>query len=441
MVSATRRSSIEQFAKRRHDLMNSLHDGAIIIAAGHEVPRNNDVDYEFRQQSSFWYLTGFDEPDAVAVLRPGSAEPYALFVRPYDPKFEIWVGFRVGVEGAMDRLGADVAYSIDDLEEELPKLLEDVETVYYSLGTDEPLDKLVSGLVSQRRRAAQRGGKPLLSIQDPKPVIDQMRLIKSSEEIVALQQAIDVTARGFEAAMRASHPGTFEYQVQAQLESEFRRFGSPRNGYPSIVASGANSCILHYVRNRAQMNDGDLLLIDAGAEVDFYTADITRTWPVNGKFSPEQRAVYDIVLEAQRQAIDIIGPEVRLDDVHQAALRVLVQGLVDLGVLEGEVDGLIEDKAHQPYYMHGTSHWLGLDVHDAGKYRDGETSIALREGMVFTVEPGLYFGTQATDSPAHLKGIGIRIEDNVLVTADGHRVLSSAIPSRVSEIEALVGAG
>lgn len=441
MVSATRRSSMEQFAKRRHDLMNSLHDGAIIIAAGHEAPRNNDVDYEFRQQSSFWYLTGFDEPDAVAVLRPGSPEPYALFVRPYDPKFEIWVGFRVGVEGAMDRLGADVAYSIEDLDEELPKLLEDVETVYYSLGTDELLDKLVSGLVSQRRRAAQRGGKPLLSIEDPKPVIDQMRLFKSSEEIAALQQAIDVTARGFEAAMRASHPGTYEYQVQAQLESEFRRLGSPRNGYPSIVASGANSCILHYVRNRAQMNDGDLLLIDAGAEVDFYTADITRTWPVNGKFSPEQRAVYDIVLEAQRQAIDIIGPEVQLDDVHQAALRVLVQGLVDLGVLKGEVDGLIEDKAHQPYYMHGTSHWLGLDVHDAGKYRDGETSIALREGMVFTVEPGLYFGTQATDSPAHLKGIGIRIEDNVLVTADGHRVLSSAIPSQVAEIEALVGAG
>jgi Xaa-Pro aminopeptidase len=188
------------------------------------------------------------------------------------------------------------------------------------------------------------------------------------------------------------------------------------------------------------MNDGDLLLIDAGAEVDYYTADVTRTWPVNGKFSPEQRAVYDVVLEAQRQAIDIIGPEVRLDDVHQAALRVLAQGLVDLGVLEGDVDGLIEQKAHQPYYMHGTSHWLGLDVHDAGKYRDGETSVTLREGMVFTVEPGLYFGSQATDSPAALKGIGIRIEDDVLVTADGHRVLSAAILSQVTDIEALVGA-
>ena len=439
MVSTTRQSSMQQFAKRRQELMSALGDGAIIIAAGHDVPRNNDVDYEFRQQSSFWYLTGFDEPDAVAVLRPGSSEPYALFVRPYDPKFEIWIGLRVGVEGAVERLGADVAYSVEDIDEQLPKLLEDVETLYYSLGSDETLDRLVSNLVRRRRGAAQRGGKPLLSIEDPKPVIDQMRLIKSSEEVAALQQAIDATARGFEAAMRATRPGRYEYQVQAQLEAEFRRLGSPRNGYPSIVASGPNSCILHYIRNRAQMNDGDLLLIDAGAEVDYYTADVTRTWPVNGKFSPEQRAVYDVVLEAQRQAIDIIGPEVRLDDVHQAALRVLVQGLVDLGVLEGDVDGLIEQKAHRPYYMHGTSHWLGLDVHDAGKYREGETSVALREGMVFTVEPGLYFGSQATDSPAALKGIGIRIEDNVLVTADGHRVLSAVIPSQVADIEALVG--
>ncbi|HZA25653.1 MAG TPA: Xaa-Pro aminopeptidase, partial [Dehalococcoidia bacterium] len=219
MVSTARQSSMEQFAKRRQELMNILSDGAIIIAAGHDVPRNNDVDYEFRQQSSFWYLTGFDEPDAVAVLRPGNPEPYALFVRPYDPKFEIWVGFRVGVEGAVERLGADVAYSIEDLDEELPQLLENVETVYYSLGSDEPLDRRVSDLIRRRRAGAQRGGNPLLSIEDPKLVIDQMRLIKSGEEIAALQQAIEVTARGFEAAMRATRPGMYEYQIQAQLEA------------------------------------------------------------------------------------------------------------------------------------------------------------------------------------------------------------------------------
>lgn len=428
------------FAKRRTQLMKSLSSGAIILTAGHDMARNHDVDHEFRQQSSFWYLTGFEEPDAVAVLRPGHQEPYVLFVRPYDPKFEIWVGPRAGVEGATEVFGADAAYSVDELDEELPKLLEEAETVYFSLGSDEPMDKVISDLVRRRRASAQRGGKPLLSIEDPKPVIDQMRQTKSAEEIASLQHAIDITAQGFSAALRATRPGLCEYQVQAELEAEFRRLGSPRNGYPSIVASGDNSCILHYIKNRARMQDGDLLLIDAGAEMDYYSADITRTWPVNGRFTPEQRAVYEVVLEAQRRAFETIAPDVRFDEVHQAALRVLVQGLIDFGALEGEVDGLIEQKAYQPYYMHGTSHWLGLDVHDAGQYRTGETSVELREGMVFTVEPGLYFGPQATDSPAALKGIGIRIEDNVLVTAEGHRVLSVAIPSQVDQIESLVGA-
>jgi Xaa-Pro aminopeptidase len=223
------------------------------------------------------------------------------------------------------------------------------------------------------------------------------------------------------------------------MEAQFRRLGSPRNGYPSIVASGANACILHYIKNRARLNPGDLLLIDAGAEWEFYTADVTRTWPVSGQFTPEQRAVYEIVLEAQRQAIDAVAPGVGIDQAHQVALKVLVQGLVDLGVLTGNVDGLIEDKAYSPYYMHGTSHWLGLDVHDAGVYRQGDTPTELRAGMVLTVEPGLYFGTQAPNSPEHLKGIGIRIEDDVLVTANGRRVLSAAIPKSVADLESLVG--
>ena len=441
MTSATKPPSVSQFAIRRQKLMQSLAGGAIIITAGHDAPRNNDVDYEFRQQSPFWYLTGFDEPDAVAVLRPGNPDPYVLFVRPYDPKFEIWVGYRAGVEGAMKRHGADAAYSIDDIDAELPKLLEDVEVVHYSLGSDQKMDQVVTGLMSSRRREGQRSGKALLGIQDLKPVVDQMRLIKSSEEIEALQRAIAVTAQGFEAAMRCTRGGVYEYQVQAELESVFRKQGSPRNGYPSIVASGVNSCTLHYVTNRAQMKDGDLLLIDSGAEADYYTADITRTWPVKSKFTPEQRAVYDVVLEAQHQAFQVISPEARLEDVHRAALRVLVQGLVDLGALHGDIDGLIEQRAHQPYYMHGTSHWLGLDVHDAGPYRVGDESITLQAGMVFTVEPGLYFGPLATESPAALRGIGIRIEDNVLVTASGYQNLSAAIPSRPEQIEALVGTG
>jgi Xaa-Pro aminopeptidase len=439
MAATSHPSTLEQFARRRQKLMQTLGEGAIILAAGRDAPRNNDVDYEFRQQSSFWYYTGFDEPDAVAVLRPGAEAPYTLFVRPYDPKFEIWVGYRVGVEGAVQRLGAEAAFSTEDLEEELPKLLEDSTIIHYALGSDGPLDRLVADIIQRRRAGAQRSGNPTPALQDPTPAISQMRLIKSDEEVATLQQAIQVTSRGFDAAMRTTRPGLYEYQVQARMEAEFRRLGSPRNGYPSIVASGGNACTLHYIRNRAQMKEGDLLLIDAGAEVDYYTADITRTWPVGGKFTPQQRAVYEIVLEAQRKAIDIIAPEVKLEEVHQAALRVLMQGLIDLGALEGDIDTLIEEKAHQPYYMHGTSHWLGLDVHDAGPYREGDSSVALRQGMVFTVEPGLYFGPQATDSPESLKGIGIRIEDNVLVTAEGHRVLSRGIPSSVDEIEAIVG--
>lgn len=440
MTTARSASSQSQFARRRQQLMQSLGDGGIILTAGHDAPRNNDVDYEFRQQSPFWYLTGFDEPDAVAVLRPGHPDSYVLFVRPYDPKFEIWVGYRAGIDGAINRHGADAAYSIEDIDAELPRLLEEVPLVYYGLGSDQKMDQIVTGLVSSRRRGAQRAGNALLGIHDPKPVIDRMRLIKSAEEIEALQRAIAVTWQGFEAAMRYTRVGVFEYQVQAELESAFRKQGSPRNGYPSIVASGGNSCTLHYVTNRARMKDGDLLLIDAGAEIDFYTADITRTWPVNGRFSPEQRAVYDVVLEAQRQAFQVISPEARFEDVHRAAQRVLVQGLVDLGVLSGDVDGLIEQRAHQPYFMHGTSHWLGLDVHDAGPYRVDDESISLQEGMVFTVEPGLYFGPLATESPPGLQGIGIRIEDNVVVTAGGYRNLSASIPSRPDQIEALVGA-
>ena len=431
---------VEIFARRRQRLTHQLADGAVIITAGRDSARNNDVDHEFRQQSSFWYLTGFDEPDAVAVLRPGAEEPFVLFVRPYDPQFEVWVGYRAGVEGAVEKHGADAAYPIEDVKEELPKLLEEVETVYYGLGSDADMDDLILDLTRRRRGMAQRGGKALVTIQDPKHAIDRMRLIKEDSEVANMQRAIDVTHEGFRAAMGTTGAGRYEYQVQAEMESVFRRLGSPRNAYPSIVASGVNSCTLHYVTNRERLRDGDLLLIDAGAEVDYYAADITRTWPVGGKFSAEQRAVYDVVLEAQRQAFAECRPGALFDDVHLAALKTLVQGLVDLGALEGSIDGLIEDRAFRPYYMHGTSHWLGLDVHDAGQYRVGETSAELRPGMVFTVEPGLYFGPLATDSPAALRGIGIRIEDDVLITGDGHRNLSAAIPSSPEDVEALVGA-
>lgn len=429
----------EEFAHRRARLLAYLDDGAIVLTAAHTAPRNHDVDYEFRQDSTFWYFTGLEEPDAVAVLRPGCEDEYVLFVNPLDPNFEIWVGPRVGVDGAKALLGADDAFPIDDLKDKLPELLAQTQSIYYSLGSDRRMDRLVTDIVARRRSSGQRDDSYIRRILDPAPVIGSMRVRKSFEEIDALQQAVDITASGFDRAIRQTRPRLREYHVQAALEGEFRRLGSPRNGYPSIVASGENSCILHYVKNRREMLDGDLLLIDAGAEVEYYGADVTRTWPVSGRFTPEQRSVYDIVLEAQRKAIDAITPGVEFRVVHNAAIGALVQGLVDLGVLEGSIDRIIEDRAYEPYYMHGTSHWLGLDVHDAGVYRHDEQSVFMQEGMVFTVEPGLYFGPHATDAPDRLRGIGIRIEDDILVTDDGHRVMSAAIPKDPDALESMVG--
>lgn len=428
----------QQFQVRRRRLMEALSQGAIVLAAGHDASRNNDVDHEYRQPSTFWYLTGFDEPDAVAVLRPGSDTPYTLFVRPYDPMFEIWVGHRAGVQGAVGDYGANAAYPIDELDAQLPELLAEYDTVYYALGSDERVDGIVSGQVKRRRAMAQRGVKPIRRIEDPTAQIDLMRQIKADDEIALLQRAIDITAHGFNAAMRTAAPGVHEYEVQAALEGPFRHLGSPRNGYPSIVAGGENACILHYIRNRDVLGPEDLLLIDAGAEYGYYTADVTRTWPVSGKFTAPQRAIYDVTLEAQRRAIAAVKPGAGFDDVHQVAARALIEGLVELGVMSGSVDGIMEQQSYRDYYMHATSHWLGLDVHDCGPYRDEGGQVQLRPGMVLTIEPGLYFGPQAKQAPEIYRGIGIRIEDDVLVTEDGCRVLSEAIPKDPDELEAIV---
>lgn len=427
-----------EFNSRRRRLLESLPDGAIVLAAGHEAARNNDVDHEYRQPSTFWYLTGFDEPDAVAVLRPGSDTPYTLFVRPYDPTFEIWVGHRAGVRGAVGALGANAAYPIDQLDSQLPELLADYDTVHYALGSDDRVDGIISSLVKRRRGMAQRGAKPVHRIEDPTATIDLMRQIKTGEEIALLQHAIDITAHGFAAAMRTAAPGVHEYEVQAALEGPFRHLGSPRNGYPSIVAGGSNACVLHYIRNRDPLGPDDLLLIDAGAEYGFYTADVTRTWPVSGKFTPPQRAIYELTLESQRRAIADVKPGVGFDDVHRTATRTLVQGLIDLDIMSGSVDDIMEQQSYRDYYMHGTSHWLGLDVHDCGPYRDDRGQVRLRPGMVLTIEPGLYFGPQAKQAPDIYQGIGIRIEDDVLVTEDGCRVLSEAIPKDPDELESIV---
>ena len=418
--------------------MESASGGAIVLAAGHDSPRNNDVDHEYRQSSSFWYLTGFDEPDAVAILRPGSHTPYTLFVRPYDPMFEIWVGRRAGVTGAVGPLGANAAYPLDQLDTQLPKLMADYDTIHYALGTDQHVDDIITGMVKRRRGMAQRGAKSVRRIEDPTAQIDVMRQSKSDDEIALLQNAIDITAVGFETAMRTAAPGVYEYEVQAAMEASFRHLGSSRNGYPSIVAGGANACVLHYVRNRDMLGDDALLLIDAGAEYGYYTADVTRTWPRVGQ-------VYPPAAGSLRRGAGIPTPghrrrkaRVGFDDVHRVATLALVEGLIDLGVLGGNADDVMSRQAYRDYYMHATSHWLGLDVHDCGPYRDDRGQIRLRPGMVLTVEPGLYFGPQAKQAPEIYRGIGIRIEDDVLVTDDGCRVLSQAIPKEPAELESIV---
>ena len=432
----------ETFERRRSRLLRRLRAGsAAVFASGHDALRNGDVEHPFRQPSSFYYLTGFDEPDSVAVLRPGHEEPFVLFVRPYDPAMAIWVGARLGVDGAVEELGADAAYPIEELEQRLPQLLGAAGTVYFSLGSDERLERLLSRHAAQRRAAAQGGARPLEAIMDPAPLVAAQRLIKSREEVAALQRAIDITGAGLEAAMRATRPGMHEYEVQAILESEYRRLGSPRDGFPSIVAAGENACTLHYTANRAEMARDELLLVDTGAEFDFYGADVTRTYPVDGRFRAAARDVYELVLEAQEQAIALVRPGVRFHDVHDKAAEVLTTGLVDLGVLSGDVQGLMEERAFGPFFMHGTSHWLGMDVHDVGRYRDGEESVELRPGMVLTVEPGLYFARGIRGVPRRLRGIGVRIEDDVLVTRSGCRVLSGDIPKQPDDLEAIVGSG
>lgn len=438
-ISTRRAVALEPFATRRARLAQSLTgNAAAIFVAGTESRRNGDVDHEFRQPSTFHYLTGFPEPDAVAVLRPGQPEAYVLFVRPFDPAMAVWVGPRAGVAGARARFGADAAYPIEELEQRLPELLAPCDTLYWSLGAEGRMDRLVANVVGQRRAAAQRGATALAAVRDPYPLVAQQRLIKAADEVTALQRAIDVTGAGIEAAIAAARPGMHEYEVQAVLEAEYRRMGSPRNGFPSIVAAGANACTLHYTSNTARIGARDLLLLDTGAEWDYYSADVTRTFPPSGRFTPEQRAVYDIVLDAQQQAMDLIRPGVRFHDVHDRALQVLVDGLRHLGVLRGQRAALIKRGAYTPYFMHGTSHWLGLDVHDAGDYREGNSSMRLRAGMVLTVEPGLYLAP-GSGAPRALEGIGVRIEDDVLVTRGGYRNLSAGIPRDADTLEAMAG--
>jgi Xaa-Pro aminopeptidase len=423
-----------EFHQRRVRFLEALGGAAAVIPAAALVRHHADVEYPFRQQSDFWYLTGFDEPGAVALFLPHQSDnPFVLFVEPRDPSAEVWNGFRWGCEGAVEHFGADLAHPRAELASRLSDYLQGAEGIAFRVGRDATVEPLVLQAWGQQLDRAPRTGRAALGLVAPCPILQDMRLRKSPAELDRLREAARISAEAHERAREVARPGLSERQIQAVIEQHFLEQGARGPAYGSIVAGGDNACVLHYTRNDALLRDGDLLLIDAGCSVsDYYNGDITRTFPVSGRFSGEQRALYELVLEAQLAAIATVTPGADAEQVHGAALRVLVEGLRELGLLSGSIDELIEQGSYRHLYMHRTGHWLGLDVHDVGAYRLGEHPQPLEPGMVLTVEPGLYVSDRLAvpegqpQIEERWKGIGIRIEDDVVVTEVGHEVLTAA---------------
>ncbi len=425
------------FAERREEFCSQMGPGAVAIIQGNRMMRrSNDTEYRFRQDSDFWYLTGFDHPDATAVLRTTERGPrYSLFVQPRDKAAETWTGFRPGLEGAQNQYGADQAFESDTLADSLPDLLEEADRLYYVFGRNPKLDQSLLDVQEQLRLQSRRGVLPVDQVLDPRMILHEMRLFKKPDEIQIMRQAAEISCQAHHEAAQELAVGRFEYEIEARLNYVFRRCGGWGAAYESIVASGANATVLHYVRNDRAIADGDMVLIDAGVELQGYASDVTRTYPVNGHFEGAERAVYEVVLSAQKNAMDSARPGTTLASLHEATLRDLVQGMLDLGLLEGERDSLIEDQAFRRYYMHGTSHWLGLDVHDAGRYTQDDKPRVLEPGMVFTIEPGLYIAEDDDQAPEAFRGIGVRIEDDVVITEGGSENLTAAIPKETKDIE------
>ena len=431
-----------EYARRRRNLMGLMEPNSIaIIPSARQQLRSRDTEFHFRQDSDFYYLSGFSEPEAVLVLIPGRRHgQFVMFCREQDPDVELWNGYRAGPDGACADYGADDAFPIGDIDDILPGLIEGRERVYYSMGRSAAFDRQIMGWVNSIRSKEAAGAVPPGEFNDLNHMLHDMRMSKSASERRLMRRAADITARAHQRAMRQCRPGMHEYQLEAELQHEFLASGARHPAYLSIVGSGANACTLHYVANSAKMRDGDLVLVDAGCELEYYAADVTRTFPVNGRFTPPQRALYELVLRAQEAAIAEIRPGNHWNQPHDASVRVITAGLVKLGLLRGKVANLIKRKAYRDFYMHRVGHWLGLDVHDVGDYRVGGEWRLLEPGMVMTVEPGIYVAPQNRKVAAKWRGIGIRIEDDVVVTRDGCEVMTGKAPKTVEEIEAFMAA-
>lgn len=430
----------DEYARRRAALMARMEPGSIaILPAAPLQLRNSDVEHTYRQDSDFQYLSGFPEPEAVLVLIPGRDEgQYILFCRDRDPERELWDGRRAGQDGAVRDHGADDAFSIRAIDELLPSLMESRRRVYYAVGQQDSFDQQVMGWVNRVRAKVRQGVTAPSEFVALAPLLHPLRLRKSEAELAIMRYAAQVSARAHVRAMQASRAGLYEYHLEAELDYEFRKGGARLPAYGSIVAAGRNACILHYRENDAPLNDGDLVLIDAGCEIDCYASDITRTFPVSGRFTAEQRAIYELVLKANLEAFRHIAPGKRWNDAHEATVRVITAGLVELGLLQGEVDVLIEREAYKPFYMHRAGHWLGMDVHDVGDYKVNGVWRELEPGMCMTVEPGIYIAPDNEQVEPRWRGIGVRIEDDVVVTASGCEILTGDVPKSVAEIEALM---
>ncbi|MEG4119103.1 aminopeptidase P N-terminal domain-containing protein [Microcoleus sp. N9_B4] len=422
-----------EYRQRREQLMAKIGSGTAIFRSAPAAVMHNDVEYAYRQDSDFFYLTGFNEAAAVAVLAPHHEEhKFVLFVQPKDLEKETWHGYRAGVEGAKELYGADEAFPIAELAEKLPKYLEKADRIYYHFGRDRSFDQTVLNHWQRLMATYPKRGTGPTAIEDSNIILHPMRLVKSETELALMRKAANISVAAHNRAQEFAKPGRYEYEIQAEIEHTFGLNGCTP-AYPSIVASGYNSCVLHYIENNRQMQENDLLLIDAGCACDYYNADITRTFPVSGKFTAEQQIIYDLVLQAQLQAISQVYPGNPYSKIHETAVRVLVEGLMDLKLLVGDIEEIIKEEKYKPFYMHRTGHWLGLDVHDVGVYQYGENSQVLQAGQVLTVEPGIYISPYIKpvegqpEVPEKWRGIGVRIEDDVLVTFDSHEVLTAGV--------------